>query len=395
MTPTITKDDALLRLGISASSLSLWVKKGLIHPPTHKENRVYYVRAELEDRAFRSHCNDPVPTLLSPPTPYSVLELFAGAGGMALGLENAGLQSKLLVEINKDSVATLRKNRPNWNVVSADVREIDFSEYRDKVNIVAGGFPCQAFSYAGTGRGFEDTRGTLFFEFARCVNVVRPEIALGENVRGLIQHDNGQTLQTMLNTLDEIGYRPAFTLLRAQFLGVPQKRERLVILGVRKDLDYPFLFPREQNYTVSVRQALVDCPPSRGVCYPPRKKYIMDHVREGGYWRDLPVELQRSYLGKSYGTGGGKTGVARRLSWNEPSLTLTCSPAQKQTERCHPSETRPLSLREYARIQTFPDTWEFTGSLGSVYSQIGNAVPPNLAYHIGRSLIGMLTSVPQ
>ncbi|NJS36431.1 MAG: DNA (cytosine-5-)-methyltransferase, partial [Brachymonas sp.] len=98
--------------------------------------------------------------------------------------------------------------------------------------------------------------------------------------------------------------------------------------------------------------------------------------------------------GKSFFLGGGKTGMARRLAWDEPSLTLTCNPAQKQTERCHPQETRPLNVREYARIQSFPDDWQFEGSVSSQYKQIGNAVPVNLGYHIGRCLIAMLSNQP-
>jgi DNA (cytosine-5)-methyltransferase 1 len=113
-------------------------------------------------------------------------------------------------------------------------------------------------------------------------------------------------------------------------------------------------------------------------------------IPEGGYWRDLPDSLQRSYMGASYHLGGGKTGMARRLSWSEPSLTLTCNPAQKQTERCHPSDTRPLTVREYARIQTFPDDWDFVGSVSSQYKQIGNAVPVNLGYQVGLAACAIL-----
>lgn len=113
----------------------------------------------------------------------------------------------------------------------------------------------------------------------------------------------------------------------------------------------------------------------------------------GGDWRDLPLELQKEYMGASFYLGGGKTGMARRLSLDEPSLTLTCSPAQKQTERCHPLETRPLSIREYARIQTFPDDWVFAGSVASQYKQIGNAVPVNLAWAVGRSLVRLLNDM--
>jgi DNA (cytosine-5)-methyltransferase 1 len=174
---------------------------------------------------------------------------------------------------------------------------------------------------------------------------------------------------------------------------VPQKRERLIIIAIRKDQKTSFIFPKEQNYTISLREALANVPASAGQQYPKRKKEILLKVPPGGYWRDLPVTLQKEYMQASYNMGGGKTGMARRLSWDEPSLTLTCSPAQKQTERCHPEETRPLSVREYARIQTFPDDWEFFGSTASQYKQIGNAVPVNLSFHIGRCLAVMLNKL--
>jgi DNA (cytosine-5)-methyltransferase 1 len=238
--------------------------------------------------------------------------------------------------------------------------------------------------------GFEDARGTLFFELARCIKEVRPKIAVGENVRGLLTHDNGKTLRAMLSILDDLGYRVAYRVLRAQYLDVPQKRERLVIIAVRKDLDFPILFPREKDYTISMREALTDVPLSPGQEYPKKKREVMELVPAGGYWRNLPIKMQKEYMGGSFYLGGGKTGMARRLSWDEPSLTLTCSPAQKQTERCHPEETRPLNVREYARVQTFPDDWQFQGSTNAQYKQIGNAVPVNLGYHVGRCLVAML-----
>jgi len=258
-------------------------------------------------------------------------------------------------------------------------------------DVVIGGFPCQSFSYAGKQLGFEDIRGTLFFELVRCIQKVKPKIAIGENVRGLIQHDQGRTLETMVGILKQIGYRVCTQLLRAQYLDVPQKRERLIVMAVRNDLDYQFIFPKEKDYTISLREALREVPVSEGQQYSSVKRKIMDLVPEGGYWRDLPEKLQREYMKGSFHLSGGKTGMARRLSWAEPSLTLTCAPAQNQTERCHPSETRPLTVREYARIQTFPDTWKFQGKITSQYKQIGNAVPVNMAYHLGRCISAMLS----
>jgi DNA (cytosine-5)-methyltransferase 1 len=178
--------------------------------------------------------------------------------------------------------------------------------------------------------------------------------------------------------------------LQAQFLDVPQKRERLIIMGIRKDLDMPWIFPRMNRPIIPLYRALANIGESSSAQFSAAKKEVMKQVPEGGNWRNLDVELQKKYLGASYNQSGGKTGMARRLSRYEPSLTLTCAPSQKQTERGHPTENRPLSIREYARIQTFPDEWIFAGSLQSQYRQIGNAVPVNLAYHLGHAVRYML-----
>jgi len=333
---------------------------------------------------------------------FSSIELFAGAGGLALGLEKAGFNTILLSEIDKNACQTLRHNRPNWNVVEGDVKNIDFAPYQGKVDFVSGGFPCQAFSYAGNQRGFLDARGTLFFEFARAIKEIQPKVFLGENVRGLLNHDGGRTLATIENVVSDLGYTLIeSTILKAINYQVPQKRERLFLVGVRNDLldKAKFSLPKSYKKIMTLSDALkagdlydCDVPQSEGQLYPKKKKDILDLVPAGGCWRDLPENLQKEYMKKSYFLGGGKTGMARRLSWNEPSLTLTCSPAQNQTERCHPDETRPLTVREYARIQTFPDEWKFSGSMTSQYKQIGNAVPINLSYAIGESLIDLLSS---
>jgi DNA (cytosine-5)-methyltransferase 1 len=391
-------------LGLHIDSIRRWEKKGLIKSFRDANNYRVFSLAEIErvkaqSKSTPSEENFTVLTTTATIKTTSV-ELFAGAGGLALGFENAGISHHELLEINPDAANTLKLNRPDWNIIQADVRDVDFNNLATLVttegsaDVVCGGFPCQAFSYAGHKLGFEDTRGTLFFEFARCIKAAQPKVVVGENVRGLLTHDNGKTLQTMLGVLDELGYKVAYKILRSQYLDVAQKRERLVIIGIRKDWDVPFCFPKEKNYVIPLRSALKDVPTSNGVKYTEKKHAIMEKISPGGYWRDLPDDLQRSYMGASYSQGGGKTGMARRLSWDEPSLTLTCNPAQKQTERCHPSETRPLTVREYARIQSFPDDWTFTGSTNSQYKQIGNAVPVNMAYHIGRCVVAMVHNLP-
>ena len=340
--------------------------------------------------------------LLNHSTSYSSIELFAGAGGMALGMERAGIEHLLLNDFDLYATKTLKRNRPEWNVIHEDVAKIDFTPYRG-IDILTGGFPCQAFSYAGKKRGLEDTRGTLFYEFARALKESEPKVFLAENVKGLKSHDGGRTLETMVEVFKSMGYEVLEPkVLKAIHYQVPQKRERLFIVGIKKEYaqKVTFQWPKPSNKIYTLRDALCkgelfdcDVPLSQGQVYPEKKKRVLDLVPAGGYWRDLPVEVQKEYMMKSYYLGGGKTGIARRIAWDEPSLTLTCSPAQKQTERCHPDETRPFTVREYARIQTFPDDWEFVGSMSNQYKQIGNAVPVNLAFALGKSLVALLDEI--
>ena len=393
-------------LGVSKETLRRWDTAGKLVSQRNDENNYRFYRKdqlkhfEQAQFLFKSQWSDESKTCNNI---YTVLELFAGAGGMALGLEKAGLKSVLLNEIDSHACKTLRKNRPEWNVVEGDVSKVDFTPYRNTVDVLAGGFPCQAFSYAGTKLGFEDTRGTLFFEFARAVKEINPKVLLAENVRGLLNHDDGRTLDTIKSIITDLGYtlfEPR--VLKAIFYKVPQKRERLIIVAVRNDLangiDYEW--PSSYNKILTLKDALKkgelydsDVPESEGQKYPKRKAEILSMVPPGGYWRDLPEDIQKEYMLKSFYLGGGKTGMARRLSWDEPSLTLTCAPAQKQTERCHPEETRPLTVREYARIQTFPDDWVFEGPMSAKYKQIGNAVPVNLSFAVGKSVVHLLEKI--
>lgn len=393
-------------MGVSKSTVSAWEKNGRCTPHLDENGQKYYLPAELGDFA-------PVKEMIEsdwetemhavPQRPYTGIELFAGAGGLALGFEQAGIQHVMLNEVDHDACSTLKLNRPSWRVIEEDVHNIDFTEWADKIDVISGGFPCQAFSYAGKKSGFDDTRGTLFFELARAVQTIRPKVFVGENVRGLFSHDEGRTLDTIRKAIDELGYvliEPR--VLQAMKYQVPQKRERLFLIAIRKDLFHKanFQWPSPYHRIMTLQDAFfkgelfaTDVPESNGQQYPEKKKKVLQMVPMGGNWKDLPEAVQKEYMGGSFLLGGGKTGIARRLSLHEPSLTLTCSPAQKQTERCHPTEDRPLTTREYARIQTFPDDWRFCGSLSSVYKQIGNAVPVNLSYAVGRSIVRLLNSL--
>lgn len=394
-------------LGITKETLRSWDSSGKLVSHRNEDNNYrYYLKSQLlqfepAQMMFASNWQEEIS--VKPKREYKLIELFAGAGGLALGLEKAGFKSVLLNEIDKQACETLKLNRPEWNVLHDDIKNVNFEPYANKIDLLTGGFPCQAFSYAGNKLGFEDTRGTLFFEFAKAVQIIKPKVIMAENVRGLQRHDNGRTLETIKDVIKDLGYsliEPR--VLKAMYFKVPQKRERLIIVAVKNEYKEvaQFKWPSPYKRIMTLRDAFKKgelystvVPKSEGQKYPQRKKEILDKVPQGGYWRDLPIELQKEYMMKSFYLGGGKTGMARRLSWDDPSLTLTCAPAQKQTERCHPEETRPLTVREYARIQTFPDSWGFAGSMSSKYKQIGNAVPVNLAQRIGNSIVSLFNQI--
>lgn len=401
----ISENNFAALIGTSNSTVQKWSENGTY--PSHSENGVKGFF--MEDLADIQEIKDMLNSTwdnerdVIPLRDYTSIELFAGGGGLALGMSLAGFKHVLLNEFDKSACNTLRLNHPEWNVIEGDVRNVDFTPLRGKIDFLSGGFPCQAFSYAGKQGGFNDTRGTLFFELARAVNEIRPKVFMGENVKGLTSHDNGKTFETIKNTIKELGYtliEPR--VLKAIMYQVPQKRERLILIAIRNDLadKVCYHWPSPYSRVLTLRDALyksviynTDVPQSEGVKYPIKKEKVLKLVPQGGDWRDLPEDVAKDYMGGSWFLGGGKTGMARRLSLDEPSLTLTCSPCQKQTERCHPIETRPLTVREYARIQTFPDNWEFAGTMSDKYKQIGNAVPVNLAWAVGRSLIRLLNDI--
>lgn len=323
---------------------------------------------------------------------FTAIEVFAGAGGMALGVEKAGFNTVGLVEIDKDATNTLKLNRPNWNTINDDIANISSKNLEEVFNIskfeldlLSGGAPCQAFSYAGKRLGLEDTRGTLFYHYAIFLEKLQPKMFLFENVKGLLTHNGGKTFKTILDIFTDTGYKVEHRVLNAWEYGVPQKRERLILVGIRKDLSTKgkFIFPTPHKYKPVLRDILLDCPKSEGASYSKEKQKIFSMVKAGGCWRDVPVEIAKPYMKSCWGMEGGRTGILRRLSLDEPSLTVLTSPSQKQTERCHPIEVRPFTIRENARCQTFPDDWQFCGSVGQQYKQIGNAVPVNLAYAVG------------
>ena len=330
---------------------------------------------------------------------YTSIELFAGAGGLALGVEKAGFNTLGLIEFDKDAADTLKKNRPNWNVINDDIANIScldlekyFSIKKGELDFLSGGAPCQAFSYAGKRLGLEDARGTLFYHYALFLEKLQPKMFLFENVRGLLTHDHGKTYSTMLDIFTRAGYTIDKQVLNAWNYGVPQKRERLITIGIRNDLvgKTEYRFPKAHSYKPVLRDVLLDCPDGPGVPYGEKKRKIFELVPAGGYWRDIDPAIAKEYMKSCWDMEGGRTGILRRMSLDEPSLTVLTSPSQKQTERCHPLEARPFTVRENARCQTFPDDWEFCGNVSAQYKQVGNAVPVNLAYDIAREIVHSL-----
>ena len=361
------------------------------------------------------------------------ISLFAGAYGLDLGLEKAGIQTVSLVEIEPDATKTISLNRPHLSrcAVPRDICKVSAKTLLEEggqilgldrplraaqVDLVTGGPPCQSFSTAGKRGSVGDPRGSLFMDFIRIVDEIKPRFFIMENVKGLLSapirhrpHDRrglgfpqlepdempGAALQVILAEMKRIGYEVVYGLLNTADYGVPQVRERVIFIGYKGDDSVTLPLPNhsqkgtaKQPKWLTLREGLKDLVDSQPEFVPyseSRLKYLR-LLTAGQNWRYLPSELQQEAMGGAYKSEGGKVGFYRRLAWDKPSPTVTTSPHQKATDMCHPDELRPLSVRECARIQTFPDDWVFYGSTASKYRQIGNAVPVLLGEAIGQYL---------
>ncbi|MCC3404633.1 MAG: DNA cytosine methyltransferase [Microcoleus sp. PH2017_10_PVI_O_A] len=361
------------------------------------------------------------------------ISLFAGAYGLDLGLEKAGFQTVSLVEIEPDATKTISLNRPHLSpcAVPRDIGQVNAETLlqeagkilgldrplrSNEVDLVTGGPPCQPFSTAGKRGSVGDPRGSLFMDFIRIVDEIKPRFFIMENVKGLLSapirhrpHDrrglgcpqlepdemSGAALQVILAEMKRIGYEVVYDLLNTADYGVPQCRERVIFIGYKSNDPVTLPLPtHSQKGTgkkpkwLTLREGLkdlVDSPPEFVPYSENRLKYLR-LLTAGQNWKDLPSELKAAAMGGAYKSEGGKVGFYRRLAWEKPSPTVTTSPHQKATDMCHPDELRPLSVRECARIQTFPDDWVFHGSTTSKYRQIGNAVPVLLGKAIGEYL---------
>ena len=262
---------------------------------------------------------------------YTTIELFAGAGGLALGVEKAGFNTIGLVEFNKDACNTLKLNRPNWNVICDDIANISdknleklFNIKKGDLDLLSGGAPCQSFSYAGKRLGLEDARGTLFYHYAIFLEKLQPKMFIFENVKGLLTHDKGKTYDTILAIFEKAGYVIQKKVLNAWDYGVAQKRERLFTIGIRNDLSNKinFKFPKKHDYKPLLKDVLYNVPQSASIPYGEKKKKIFDLVPPGGYWKDIDPLIAKEYMKSCWNMEGGRTGILRRMSMNEPSLTV-------------------------------------------------------------------------
>jgi len=348
----------------------------------------------------------------------NVISLFSGAMGLDIGLARAGLNIVIGQDFDKSCVETMQAN--GHEVLCGDIREIKapdlLAETGMKVGepfLICGGPPCQPFSTAGKRLGINDPRGSLFMDFIRMIDYIKPRFFVMENVKGIIssplkhvpieerdgsdpEQQLGTVLDVILNEFNKLNYKTVYGVLDAVNYGVPQFRERFVLIGSRDNEDIflpvPTHFAVHQNEKYkwqSLSSAIRDIEDAPGICESfsqERLKYLR-LVPEGGNWRSLPEEMIEEAMGGAYRSGGGKVGFYRRLSYSEPCPTLVTSPVQKATMMCHPVKDRPLSIKEYARIQQFPEEWVFTGTVASQYRQIGNAVPVGLAEQIGKAII--------
>lgn len=316
---------------------------------------------------------------------YTYMDLFAGAGGMSLGFDNAGFKNLLAVEFNKDFAETYKKNFPRHNLIVDDIKNVTEQQIYDiiknkKVDVIIGGPPCQGFSIAGNiGRNFiDDDRNRLFKEFVRFVKIIKPKVFVLENVAAMERHNKGKTIKEIVSSFKEIGYDIKYKVLNAVNYGVPQERRRIFIVGTLGENN--FEYPQEINKTVTVKDAIDDLPKLENgetseipnhtaMKHSAQMLEKMSYVSDGGNRNDIPESLRP------------KSGDSRkyiRYNSKKPSFCVTGD----MRKIFHYSQNRALTCRELARLQTFPDSFVFLGNTGKVQQQIGNAVPVLLANKI-------------
>ncbi|WP_244924140.1 DNA (cytosine-5-)-methyltransferase [Brochothrix thermosphacta] len=334
----------------------------------------------------------------------NTISLFSGAGGMDLGLMKAGFNIVFANDILKPAIENYKHNI--GPIYEGDIAEIDTFSLPN-ADVVVGGFPCQPFSNAGNRLGVDDNRGNLYLEMLRIIKDTEPKVVIMENVRGLLSmknKDGSKLIDTIVSLLTNtgIGYRVKYELLKASEYGVPQNRYRVIIIGIRKDLELEYEFPKPttEDYSKLIVENIIDVP--KGTFnenevweLSPQSQKLIPFIPEGGSWKNVPYEELPDRLKrirdnmKRYHSPN----FYRRFSRSEINGTITAAATPENCGILHPIENRRYSVREIARIQSFPDDYEFVGSsISSKYKIIGNAVPPKLGEVIGNSIIEQLIS---
>ena len=363
---------------------------------------------------------------------YKVVSLFSGALGLDIGLENTDRFEVLAcVEIEKSFCDTIRLNIDNACfsnrpiVIERDISKLSVSEFCEitgirpgEIDVLVGGPPCQSFSIAGRRQSVQDSKGSLLWHYLRFIKGLRPKFFLMENVRGLLsaalrhratadrpdrggpplvsEEQPGSVVRLFvedLQKIDGISYYMDCFEVNAVNYGAPQLRERALFIG--NCFNACVDFPAPTHGSLDNRKGLkpwntlgnaiadLDSPGDIIMDFSPRKKQFLSLVPEGSNWRSLPEKVQRDSMGRAWFAKGGRSGWWRRLSFDLPCPTLLTMPNHSSTSLCHPAEVRALSLREYARIQEFPDYWQFCGTVLQQYAQVGNAVPIRLGQIAG------------
>lgn len=343
------------------------------------------------------------------------VSFFSGALGLDLGLERAGAIPLGYCEVDPVVGRTIRRNRPDVPLLGIDIRTLTPSSLRDQLgreaqgaDLVVGGPPCQAFSTAGKRNSLADERGHVFLHFLDLAVALAPRLIVIENVRGLLSaplrhrpHAHrgpgfpalsedemaGGALRHVVQRLESAGYGVTFRLYDTSRFGVPQVRERVVLIASADLVRVPHLLPLSTP-APTVRQALAGLDGVDHEFSPLREKQAKYIARlgPGQNWRSLPLEVQPEALGGVYTCGGGRTGFLRRIAWDKPAPTLVTAPTMPATLLAHPEALRPLSVQEYMRLQTFPDDFAVDGTTAQKYKQLGNAVPVTFGEAIGHHL---------
>lgn len=303
------------------------------------------------------------------------LEICAGAGGQALGLEQAGFQHLALIEIDHNACLTLEFNRPVWNVIRGDIKNFDGSKFLNTIDLLAGGVPCPPFSIAGKQLGENDERD-LFPEVLRLVSEINPKAILIENVKGLLDRKFSQYREQIIRELDILGYKSDWKLINSSDFGVPQLRPRAILVAMKPQYFTKFNWPQKKDEILTVGEAL----------YPLMSELGWEKASE---WVKTAYKPAPTLVGGSKKHGGADLGPTRAKSaWRD--LGIDGSGIANEAPRNGFAGNPKLTLKMTARIQGFPDNWTFVGKKTPAYRQIGNAFPPPVAREIGIAIIQAL-----